>query len=225
MIDARCCLVTGHGGARMDFIAGWLGCLPGYIDNSWSINPVTGASNGDQKQIKNLDSNKQLTLSECLKNNLNINLDAAAPVCYAGSLHGWHLAQQIQDYNGVKILYIDISNADQSTILWEFFVKTYLGNKDRFSLLRTDKNHNLDFILANTNKQSSIILPRIDVAKTIVLDYSQLFVEHGSRYLTDRLGIVVDDIYHNFYNSNLRYANSPNEINYQGRNWRKSDYF
>jgi hypothetical protein len=226
MIDARCCLVTGHGGARMDFIAGWLGCLPGFIDNNWSINPITGASKGDQQQIKNLDTDKHINLSNCLNDNLNINLSANSSICYAGSLHGWHLAQQIQDYNGVQILYIDISKADRDKISWEFFVKTYLCKKDRFTLYNTaDKNPNLDLHVTNINKQASITLPRVDVEKTMFLDYTQLFVEDGSRYLTEILGIVVDDVLHDFYNSNLNYANSPNEINCQGRVWRRSDYF
>lgn len=226
MIDARCCLVTGHGGARMDFIAGWLGCLPGFIDNNWSMNPVTGASNGEQKQIKKLEYNKHITLSDYLKDNLNINLNASSSLCYAGGLHGWHLAQQIQDYSGVQILYIDISNAERNNISWEFFVKTYLCKKDRFTLYNdTDKNLNLDLYITNINKQSSITLPKVDAEKTIFLDYTQLFVKDGSRYLTEMLGIDVDNVYHRFYNSNLQYADSPVEITHLGHTWKKSDYF
>lgn len=228
MIDARCCLVTGLGGSRMDFVAGWLGCLPGFIDNNWSINPVTGASNGDQKQIKNLDNNKNILLDDYLKDNLKINLVPGGKLCYVGGLHGWNLNHQIRDYSSVQILYIDIDNAEPSTILWEFFVKTYLRKKDRFTLYNTNPNNKQDLedMMQNLIELfNNNMLPKFRHEKSIVLDYTKLFVENGSRYLADCLEIVVDDIYHDFYNSNLQYASSPDEINYIGHIWKKSDYF
>ena len=43
-IKVKSLLVIGPGGARMDFVAGWLGKLPNFIDVNWTINPVTGHS-------------------------------------------------------------------------------------------------------------------------------------------------------------------------------------
>ena len=122
MIDAEIWLITGTGGSRIDFTAGWLSSLPGFVDNQFRIKFDTGQSASDANITKLLDSSN-LSLSSILKD-FNINPTAQSNLKYVGVSHGQYQETQIDV--PTKVIYIDVANANLAKIGWEFMVKTYL---------------------------------------------------------------------------------------------------
>jgi hypothetical protein len=220
MINIDCYLVSGPGGSRIDFVAGWLGTLPGFINNHWGIDPTTGQSTGEMRLVKELDNDPSLKLhkhiTDVFQNRCQLSSDPI--LTYAGSCHGWHLDKQIDIDDNVKVIYIDINNADLNKIKWEFFVKTYLS-RPQINNLDT-----LDSILKEPIfDQREKYYPLFK--NSIVLDYNLLFCIDGSRYLCDLIGLDVVDQYHEFYNFNLLWADAPREISARGSLWKFKDYF
>ena len=66
-------LVAGSGGARMDFVAGWLGILPQFLDGEWRIDPLTGLSHGFMMYTKLLDYGTIDSFSNFFKEFFSIN--------------------------------------------------------------------------------------------------------------------------------------------------------
>jgi len=225
-IKVKSLLVIGPGGARMDFVAGWLGKLPGFIDVNWTINPITGHSNSDANLTKILDSDPTLTLTELLKTN-NYELDKDAEYTLVGTCHGHHLRTQLNsiDPESYRVLAIDCPKELFDQIAWEFFIKTYLTEfKTRWALL-SGRQFNLapDLVLANPliNKPNKSFFNKDHYPLSYTkLDYSMLFVPGGSQYLIDQLGLdPIDARYHKFWDSMLDISTSPKKIYQFGRWW------
>jgi hypothetical protein len=223
-IKVKSLLVIGPGGARMDFVAGWLGKLPGFIDVNWTIDPITGHSTSEASLTKILDSDPALTLTEVLKTN-NYELDKDAEYTLVGTCHGNNLKIQLRsaDPTTYQILTIDPSDELFDQINWERFIKTYLTEfKNQFAILNDRKfNQSPEIVLAKKpfDKKDKTFNNNCSFAHT-KLDYSMLFVPGGSYYLIDRLGIGPIDLrYHTFWDSMLDISTSPKKIYQFGRWW------
>lgn len=207
-------LVTGAGGTRIDFIAGWLGTLPGFINNKWSINPVTGASFSDSCLTKQIDYEPNTTVEKYMKEQFEVEIDPTASHTFCGSLHGFGLHARLENSSAVKIIHIAFDDSSWHKINWDFFVKTYLTTPS---------------LRHYSNSPNEIkFTPMYRIARhpdSIVVDYEKLFVPGGSRYLCDKLEITVPDKHHEFYNDMLKWADSPLEIEAHGKVWKFSDYF
>jgi len=218
MINTKCWIVTGTGGSRIDFVAGWLGTLPGFVNNNWGVDPTTGQSTGEMRMFKQLDYAPDYAVRTCLRDFGDFELTHDADLTYVGACHGRYLNLQIQN-DPIKILYINIAGADLNKIAWEFLVKTYLSTptirQQSFSIDAIEEK-------IKNFKLSSGYKPH---ATSTVLDYSKLFQPGGSRYLCNCLQLVVDNRYHEFYSNQLTWADTPREISALGRTWRYSDYF
>lgn len=214
-------LVTGIGGSRIDFVAGWLGCLPGFINNNWSIDPNTGQSIGEMRLFKILDQ-EPLTLAEHLKNIGNLEISDAPTLKICGSLHGFKIQTQINDTDNVVIIYIRVSEKSYTKIGWEYCVKTLLTRQHIGQIGRTSSVAEVEQSLDYYKNFKLRLKPH---PKAIILDYDKLFVQGGSRYLADTLGLVAADRLHDYYDAMLEWADSPLEVEALGKVWRYSDYF
>jgi len=217
MINAQCWLVTGSGGSRIDFVAGWLGTLPGFVNNHWSIDATTGQSIGEMRLAKQLDYEVNYSVRNCLRD-LGFNLTNDADLIYVGTCHGKYLQDQIQN-DTVKILYIDIDGVDYKKICWEGLAKTYLTRPS----INAKEDVDTDQIKQLFSKVRNLNCPPTPSA--LILDYTKLFQPGGSRYLCDCLQLTVDNRYHEYYDSQLVWADTPKEISALGQIWRYSDYF
>lgn len=244
MIDLKIYLITGIGGARHGFVAGWLGTLPNFIDNQWYIDIETGHTNGYMSILKDLDQGMLFT--DFLKNK-DFCLSPTAQKYFAGQCHGHFLKKSVSqlDTKCVTVIKIDTSNVDPNHIAWEFLVKTYLrknrakNNYEDDTYWNIDKKINKPYnlitdqdrikqftVLATTFKlptAEQFEVPGIDI---LLLDYTKLFCIDGSQYLCDQLDFtVINYLYHQYWNYMLKLAKSPDSINVWGVDWNKSDFF
>lgn len=237
-------LVAGIGGARMDFVAGWLGSLPMFLDNNWSINPMTGQSIGNMGFTKCIDSDP--TSADSILTH-QFTIDPACNMFAVGSMHGRninHYKKNI-DADQIKLLSIDVSKVASSTLIWEFFVKTYLSlNKTLHeystkNLWAIDQEFDRNCVVTDHDRvqrlKSKIQLLKnlkhntnLTVPATIpctILDYKKMFCTGGSHYLAQQLDISVDQRYHQHWDCVLPMATSPDVLTVLGHTWRKQDYF
>jgi len=245
MINVRFKLILSGGGARGDFVAGWAGLLPNVINNWWSIDPVTGRSNGsfDTRHVETSGSFEQLFLEK------NLILDPASNLVYVGPMHGHRLdlptISRLCATGAVDVYYIDISKVEYSSIRWEFVVKTFLihrntvDNIQRHSEWLIDQYINLPYLdITNDHRIAEVknqLNDRTYYIKKLenkflnnenvtVLDYQSLFQPGGSSYLCDKMGLSANDTLHKFWDTMLPVATSPESINVWGYQWNKQDF-
>jgi hypothetical protein len=237
-------LVAGHGGHRMDFISGWLGTLPMFLDNNWSIDPLSGKSYGLMSSTKCIDSDPN-ALDLILSNEFKVN--PSSNFLAVGSFHGYKIDNYKKhiDSNKIEVLAIDVEGVPVSKLHWDFFVKTYLSfNRNRHAFFidefwLIDRQFNNDEILNDQTRveklklilkflkdkpiQRNLSIPE-DIPHKKLL-YKNLFVEGGSYYLQDQLNIKVDQRYHQAWNCLLPLATAPDTLTVLGQTWKKEDYF
>ena len=237
-------LVAGAGGARMDFVAGWLSTLPLFLDTTWRIDPQTGLSHGSMMFTKMLDYGKIVNFSDFFKEFFIIN--PAADLYYAGTLHGYkpENIQNAIESGQAELVSIDTSSVSTDHLAWEFVVKTYfpqfrtrgaietnmtwqqidrsikkseITNQDRIALVEQQLQSLKNQPLA---RPGDIQLPHKTVA------YNLLFQPGGSKYLCKTLNLpAIDSRYHAAWDCYLPLTVSPTSLVVWGRTWNKADYF
>lgn len=235
MIAAQVVIVASPGGARGDFVAGWLGTLSSFIDSFWSIDPQSGKSRGLMDNLKSLDYNENIddVLARC-----KIKPDPESNLSWAGGCHGTKLKNFLPYIlsNHIRILPISIKNADQERIRWEFVVKTYAEPRKTFvsclqghppsidNLIKvspiTDQSRveTLEHLLGGPAVTDSVenYLPK-ELLSNLV-DYNDLFQPGGSHMLCDVLGIdSATERNHKFWDQMLPMAGSPEIISAWGQ--------
>lgn len=241
-IPIKLFIVAAPGGGRADFVAGWLGTLPKFINNMWSIDPLTGVSIGEMGKLRGIDCpNAQLST---VLNDLQLELSAITNWTWAGSCHGNFLDHnQILPFieSGlVKILIIDTSTVDIDWLNWQFFAKTYLGQRRNFSLVSRNESWIIDNrIVAKTITDDDRIFEarkmlgnfKNQTRETIktslpatVINYSKLFCNNGSKHLAEALNLdAVPDYCHSIWNTLLPYADTPDTVEAWGVKWHRKD--
>lgn len=226
-------LIAGPGGARMDFVAGWLGQLPNFVQSNWSIDLITGQSIGYMQNTKALDQGLHI---DTFLSDHHIQLSNCADIIYAGSMHGRCLDSLTNEISQqkIKVFYIDLTGADLNQVRWEFAVKTYL-TKNRLvssmpwpaidlaiqskNITDHDRVNKFQEILKNCKCDSqSPLVPHTN------LMYNELFQPGGSHYLCDRANITCDSLYHRYWDQMLEKSRTPNELNVWGYHWKKKDF-
>jgi len=241
MIDvSKIILVAGPGGSRLDFTAGWLGKLPNFIDSNWNINIASGRSHGFMGFSKSLDFSNNL---QNILQDVNIQITAESKLSCVGAMHGNNTStyDEFVKKGLAEILQIDVSGAPSSTIIWEFFAKTYLSsdnshhaynNKHRWlidnyinktSITDQDRIDKIHQYLKHTPKTVSNI--DLKDLKHVKVSYNKIFQPGGSFLITKALNLDVDKKYHDYWDAMLPFAKSPNIIDVFGCQWKKEDYF
>lgn len=228
------------GGARGDFVCGWLGTLLNVIDNQWSIDPLTGCTKGFFP-TKSIDYG--ILLDAELQHN-GLSLDPSSDLFLVAPCHGLKFnndsIDQLLATNAVEVYEIDVSQVDHKKITWEFFVKTYLTNWNGMHMQRKwlidreialPQNQITDAMRAEKLQQMLSSSPGTVLKiwttnpKIKKLDYNRLFQSGGSYYLCEVLGLDTDKRHHDFWDSMLPFANSPDSLTVWGREWTMADYF
>ena len=238
-------LTLGIGGARGDFVAGWIGSLPHTINNQWSIDPATGRSYGMQQNLRDIDNISPVgsnNLQDYLLNQFNWQLDTNAKYAYSGACHGYCINKQIHldQLSAIKIIVIDTSQVDLATLHWEFCVKTYgFNERRRFCIDNNLPNYPIDLKSKNqsiTNQERCELFKKeliLNLATTyypppvifphVTMHYNDVISPDGSKKLAELLGINVDPVYHKLWQNNLELANTPDLINLFDQQWSKDD--
>jgi len=238
LTNVRLQLIIGQGGTRLDYVSGWLSTLPGYIDNEWNFDSVTGQSKGYQQFIKALDTEN---LDDVLSRN-NLTLNKHNSIIWAGGCHGHQIEKYIQHIQdgSISVAVIDITEADLNKITWERIVKTFLYQHRGFGVLKgyqhewqVDVYH--DRVLSNQERiefVEKLLRTKPNVVKYnydfphVKLNYNELFKPGGSYRLCKLLGIdSATDRHHLHWDSCLLLADSPTEISVWNHTFIKDNYF
>jgi len=216
MIDVKSVLVIGYGGCRMDFVAGWLGKLNGFIDTGWFVNPLTGESYG-QRTTKMIDSTNTSIAQELLT--FDYILTENAPLTVASGCHGFTLNDKLAgcNSNNLKIIRINFTEEYINKICWDFTVKTFLYTPQTRASVYT-RIQEISFYMG--------IRPIVDVEfPTIDVNYEQLLSMDGAYFIANQLGINPSTEQYQIWKDALLLASSPDEIELHGQLWRKQDFF
>ncbi len=241
-------IVSGIPGARTDFVAGWLGTLPNFIDNYWYINPETGQSNGRMRWTKQFRPGADI--DEVLSNH-SYRLTQSANLTFAGAWHPWHNAkvEKLDTYINaglINLCHIDVEPECTAKVYWENRVKTGLSSwTSLYGQLELPLQWGVDQIMLRdgiaekieyiTDQQRidffEIQMRRNGILKPMplpyphcVVSYKELFQPGGSYHLCSKLGITADLRYHKYWDTMLSVADSPEEITVWGRTWRQQDW-
>jgi hypothetical protein len=140
-------ILLGIGGSRKDFVTGWLGTLPNFINTRWYLNLATGGSFSDAYYIKELDALPDMTFKQMLLEK-DISIDSDAKLNLAVSCHGLHLANSLSDLNSdqYEIINIDVDDDTLPTIFWEQFVKNFLRHNNTIEELENNNFSNRNIL-------------------------------------------------------------------------------
>jgi hypothetical protein len=221
--------ILGTGGLRMDFVTGWLGKLPNFVESNWNIDPVTRQSL--VTTLLNVDLNNPWSLSGFLESHQYV-LDSTSELTFATKLHKFAPEYQpMVDNKLIEIYELWYDSNDAGQVDWEFVIKTY-GKLD------ANRSWNIDKIISKDNINDQDRIECLDIllrkkhnvqkdkqSDFSGLEYSRLFCNDGSRYLCDTLEITADTAYHAFWNIMLPLAQTPDNIELWGKTWRRQDYF
>lgn len=242
MLLTRPIFVLGKAGSRIDFVSGWLGSLPGFVDGQWRIDLASGRSYTYGSIIREFDSIDlgEKTLTTLLADH-NIAIDAQAPSRFAVSLHGRNFDKKTTDTDrkNSTILKINTVHADQNKIFWEFLVKTYLSFDTRSHAWSTGEHYNIDRLVtthSNDNLRQKAVLNviaqrhkygEIDIGQIphIEIDYRDILDHNGSYILAEKLNLDLDQKYHTLWKNNLEFAKAPDRVYCFSRWWEFNQLF
>ena len=194
MTPVKLLAIVGTGGARMDVIAGWLGTLPNFVQSNWGIDPLRRQSTGLTQNVLNLGY--PTDLNGFLESH-RYTLDPTAQLTFATKSHSIDPAvYPFIDNRALNICYVDISDADIITIVWEFVIKTYLRqlsngwqidtklspgctNQQRIEAVDQEIKNYYGYLKTYTHK--------ILDCEHVDLKYINLFRPGGSRYFCEKI--------------------------------------
>lgn len=249
MIPIKLKLISGVGGARIDFVAGWLGTLPGWINNQWQIDPITGQSNGFMRMTKPLDHGNN-DISTLLKD-LNLELSPHAKFYWAGACHGFYNKIDISNLlnsGSVELWRIQVRDVDINEIIWNHIVKTFMSHDTRISRLQDqtpylidrrikdaqpsvviDDQLRIEFMhdLINQIKQGFLSMVNNLEQSTVpakIIEYREIASVDGSYYLQQMFDLNVPEACHKMWANMIPLSFSPDSIQTWGHCWRRADY-
>ena len=232
MVPINLTTVIARPGARGDFVAGWLGTLPNFIDSQWRIDLPTGRSLGLMnclKEIDTVDYGKD-TLDRLLKFR-NFSL-GPSNWNFAMSCHGNKFEEKIVLTPQVQLVQILTDSADRALLNWEFIAKTYFSQERFESSVQENKIYNVDKVDTKSPvefiKQQARFIQQLPDYRLqldcIQVQYQDLFVPGGSWHLCNKLGINVLPEYHRYWDIQLGLANSKLSYTAFGHNWTIDNY-
>lgn len=230
MTPIKLVIVKFAAGTRGDFVAGWLGKLPKFVESYWSFNPISGQSVSMNQHKLYLDSNTGLTT---FLKDMRFVLDPAAEYSYAtGVKYISPYFETIVNHPAIQILKISVNDADVGQLNWECIIKVntrynfgegwYIDrviNKSEIS--DSDRVDALHKILSTTMSDTEPTRLRNYLTG---IEYNDLFQPGGSYHVTNALGINVDAKYHDYWDYMLPLAQTPDEVSIWGHVFRKKDY-
>lgn len=242
-------MVSGQPGSRTDFAAGWLGTLPGFIDNMWYIDPETGQSNGRMRMTKQFRPGTDI---DHVISNHGYKLSQQSNLTFAGAWHPWENRKLEKldlyiDSGLINLCHIDVEPECIAKVFWENGVKTglsswtwRLGQSELplqwgvDQIILRDKivekieditdQQRIHFFETQMMKKNNFPRPAPLLYPHCVLSYKELFQPGGSYYLCNKLGITAGQRYHEYWDAMLSVADSPTELTVWGRTWRQQDW-
>lgn len=226
-------IVQSEAGAKGDFLAGWLGTLPMFLENHWTIDCETGQSFTHAKFFKDYQTNQNLDdfLSDrnfFLSDNPTFQVAASTHYIRFPTFTTHHLKH-------IKIISIRVSNDDLLEVQWNKFVKNCLTRHRYEWAVWSDVNFGVDEFFTdrsqlNDNDRRSWIdnnmhqyfpehpIPVCSIANW-VFDYKDVFAPSGSKLIAEALNLQCSERHHDVWRKNLDFSNAPMSIKRFGREY------
>jgi hypothetical protein len=244
MIGVQLILTVGIPGSRLDFVSGWLGTLPEFVDAQWYLDPKTGRSFTNANSLRlvdNIDYGIE-TLSRVLSFE-DFELNSKSTIKLSQGCHARTLSTKFKpdDIPAIKVVRIDTDGADRKKIFWEYLVKTYMSQQRWPQAFQDSQINHVDKLLRDAGVEvndsnrvnciENIIkrdfwmepTPVVNGLSCVTIAYDTLFTTDGSKELCKQLDIEVDECYHQLWRNNLTMANSPSTITKFGKTWNYND--
>lgn len=229
--------IIGPGGARMDFVAGWLSqTFQNFIKYHWSIDQTNGKSWLFPTIWKSID--RDTSFDQIIKNCENYFKHSTNSVILF-PCHGFELKKKLnkthfQKYN-FKFIKINYLESDILSMAWEGLIKnnySFEKTNELFKrVINTDKlveDFNNSFnVFHGQEKIISENLKYINQFKydIIMLDYNEIIKNNGSYYIIEKLNLPSVGIEsHDFYNKSLIQSFSPVSININNQEFTKEKF-
>lgn len=243
ILPVKLSVIHSRGGARGDFLAGWLGTLPQFIQNYWSVDCETGQSISSANFLKHFKPKLVEADFEKFLEGYNLNLDHSSELRVSATTHRPDIGCFFPPAkrNCVQLIAIQISESDYAEIEWNFFVKTFLTKHrqhqdftekikygvDRYFDARSkiddeDRLEKIDALYSGWSKRS--FFQNICIDPDVVFVYSEIFKPGGSRRLSAVLDFQCNDAHHTRWDTMITVAGSPKIIERFGRVFRFDDF-
>lgn len=239
-LPVKLSVIHSQGGARGDFLAGWLGTLPQYLQNYWTVDCETGQSVSNANFLKHFPPTPFENDFEKFLHGHNFNLDYNSRLWVSATTHRPDISLFFPPAkrNCLQLISIQISERDRTEIEWNFFVKTLLTKHRQLQDFREKIQYGVDhFFDAGCEINDENRLEKIDVwlsrhvfttniplEADVVLSYSEIFRPGGSVGLSAVLGVQCSDAYHARWNTMTAVASSPKIIERFGKVFRFDDF-
>jgi hypothetical protein len=220
---------VGIAGSRSDFIAGWVGKLPNFVESFWSFNPITGQSITSTQHTLSLDYPEQLT---SFLHDHQYRLDPTATLTYATKVHQVSPDCAVTlDPTTVHLIPIDLTGLDPIALQWESVIKTF-GRAHRLQTISWVIDHYIDKEeitnqdrIDHLDQKLKKLLQQIKLPpQQPGLKYVEIFKKGGSYLIAEELGIVVDDEYHQYWDYMLPLSITPKQVTLWGHEFKLTDY-
>jgi len=243
-------VVSAVGGARGDFVANWIGSIQSHFNSNisnWFIDD-RGASKASTKLFDygHVCPGPTPVVEPKLLEQLTAHFDPTARQSVSkthddySALHAVIPAQHHDKFTMLEIVY-DVQDREQRIkILWEMLCKTFfingLNNIDQtitqaINEFYPDNNVALEVLvnkMCKANVEHFVQWGRRPVdsvgsLRRVVCDYSKITTVDGSRHLEQLLEIDIAPEYHELYAQRLATADSPDVIEFRGREWSRAE--
>jgi hypothetical protein len=230
-------VVQSPPGAKGDFLAGWLGTLPEFLDSQWTIDCETGQSVTHAKFFKEFKIGNNLDLFLAEK---NFCLSDQPQFLVAASTHApFSSAFSSEQLKNIKIIAVRASHSKILEIAWNRFVKNcFTRHRCKWSTWKNVafgvdeflRNHNpitddirCSWIDKNLNSFFSMKI-LVDPGSHYVFDYDEIFTPEGSHIVAEALNFECLPQHHKLWQKNLDFSSSPNVIERFGQTYSFEDF-
>jgi hypothetical protein len=244
-------VVSAVGGARGDFVANWIGSIQSHFNSNisnWVIND-RGTSKASTKLFDygHVYQGPAPIVEPKLLEQLTAHYDPTARQSVSkthddySALHAV-IPKAYHDKFTMLDIFYDVRDRDlRIKILWEMLCKTFfiqyeLDNTDQKITQVINKFYPNDNIALETlvNKMCKVDVENfvqwgrrpvnsVGSLRRVTCDYSKIITVDGSRHLEQLLGIDIAPEYHELYAQRLATADSPDVIEFRGREWSRAE--
>lgn len=240
LIPIKLTIIASQGGARGDFLAGWLGTLPEYMENYWTLDCETGQSFTNAKFLKDFQPESMGSDIETFLAGYKLVLDTDSKINVSGTSHRADILDFFPENKKscIKLVFIRVPKSKIIEISWNFFVKTFFTKHRNYGNL-DHVVYGIDHLLGDQppitdqkrlcyikNFLSHLHYPKTfdPPAAGIVLDYEEIFRPGGSRVVAENLSLTCSENHHRLWDKNLEFSSSPLEIERFGQIFKFQDF-
>jgi len=231
-------IVQSQMGAKGDFLAGWLGTLPNFIENYWTVDCETGQSFTKANFFKFFNSNNNL---DNFLSDIKFVLSAHQHYFLSATTHHNNVSTFIteQQHKNVDIISIKITEHSKLDVAWNGFVKTNL-TKHRYDYsIWENVTYGVDYCFDNKNNITDVdrqnyiesnfndlspYIAQVDPAAKHVFIYDEIFVPGGSQLLAEKLKLKCSLQHHKLWDKNLEFSYAPDIIDRFGKIYSIDDF-